>query len=415
MCVRANADADGNARWEDAHMTQGQSAIAAPRQFTGASRQLHDWVAKDLGTEDFGPDDYLPGLEMVLLCLDYDPRLTGQGRQIAWNELYKALFARAHAMKAIRECRGVGQIEISQPVIITGVPRTGTTALHKLLALDPQFQGLQTWLIGAPMPRPARDTWEAHPQFKKTVEELNRRYAAVPDRRAAHQMAAEEVDECCLVLRQGFVSNLWSCMWSAATYDLWCQTQSERHCYEHLRRVMQLLGSGEPRKRWLLKNPGHICNLQLVFDQFPDAKVIQTHRDPAKAIPSLCAMLIRNHDVVEEGRRELRARILGQRETEKWAKAIRDAEPVRAAHVNQILDVTHEDFRRAPMNTVEKIYSFVGIPLSPRVRQAMEQRIAEDPERQFGAHHYRIEDFGITAAGVRERFGNYMVRFTDST
>ena len=396
-------------------MTQPHEGIAIPRQFTQASQQLHDRVATDLGTDDFGPDDYMPGLEMVLVSLDYDPRLTEQGRRIAWNELYKALFARAHAMRAIKDRPGVENIQTRQPLIITGVPRTGTTALHKLLALDPQFQGLQTWLIGAPMPRPARDTWEAHPQFKKTVEELNRRYAAVPDRRAAHQMAAEEVDECCLVLRQGFVSNLWSCMWSAATYDLWCQTQSERHCYGHLRRVMQLIGSNEPQKRWLLKNPGHISNLQLVFDHFPDAKVIQTHRDPANAIPSLCAMLIRNHDVVEEGRRELRARILGQREMEKWARAIREAEPVRQAHPGQVLDVIQGDFRRAPLRTIERIYSFAGITLAAAVREAMEQRIAQDPERQFGAHSYRIEDFGITATQVRERFGDYVARFNLGT
>ncbi len=396
-------------------MTQPHEDTTAPSHFAQASQQLHDWVARDLGTDDFGPNDYVPGLEMVLLSLDYDPRLTQRGRQIAWNELYKALFARAHAMKSSKDSPGIESAEMKRPLIITGIPRTGTTALHKLLALDPQFQGLQTWLIGAPMARPARDAWEAHPQFRKTVHELNLRYAAVPDRRSAHQMAAEEVDECCLVLRQGFVSNLWSCMWSAATYDLWCQTQSERHCYEHLRRVMRLIGSNEPHKRWLLKNPGHISNLRLVFDHFPDARVIQTHRDPASAIPSLCAMLIRNHDIVEEGRRELRARILGQREMEKWAHAIREAEPVRQAHRDQVLDVIQGDFRRAPLQTIERIYSFAGIALTAPVRAAMQQRIADDPERQFGVHNYRIEDFGITVAAVHERFGDYITRFNLGT
>jgi hypothetical protein len=224
-------------------------------------------------------------------------------------------------------------------------------------------------------------------------------------------MAAEEVDECCLVLRQGFVSNIWSCMWSAATYDLWWQTQSELHCYEHLRRVMQLIGSNEPDKRWLLKNPGHIGNLHIVFELFPDAKVIQTHRDPASAIPSLCAMLIRNHDVVEAGRRDLRAHIMGVRETEKWAKAVRDAELVRQSHPGQILDVMHRDFHRAPIETLQRIYAFAAIELTSAVRSAMEERIEADPERQHGVHRYRIDDFGITAEEIRARFSDYMERF----
>jgi hypothetical protein len=392
-------------------MTGLQDHFAAPDRFAGASEQLHELVARQLGADDFGPDDYLPGLKTLLLSLDYDPRLTERGRRIAWGELNNALFARAHAIRAIKATPAVDAIAIKEPVVITGIPRTGTTALHKLLALDPQFQGLQTWLIGAPMPRPPREAWEHNPQFLKTVEQLSRRYEAVPDRQAAHRMAAEEVDECCLVLRQGFVSNIWSCMWSASTYDLWCQTQSELHCYEHLRRVMQLISSSEPQKRWLLKNPGHIANLDLLFTLFPDAKVIQTHRDPARAIPSLCAMLIRNHDVVEEGRRELRARILGLRETEKWAKALRDAEPVRRAHGKQLLDVIHSDFHRAPMQTIERIYSFVGLDLTAPARAAMEKRVKDDPERQYGVHQYRIDDFGITEEQVRERFGDYTERF----
>lgn len=388
-----------------------EDRFTPPKRFADAGDELHELVARELGTDDFGPGDYRPGLDVLLLSLDYDPHLTEQGRRIAWGEIYKALYARAHAFRQMKQTPGFDRHAITAPIVITGIPRTGTTALHKLMAVDPQFQGLQTWLIGTPMPRPPREQWENHPQFQLAVEQLQRRHAAVPERRAAHLMVADEVDECCLVMRQGFVSNLWSCMWSAASYDLWCQTQSERHCYDHLYRVLQLIGSNEPNKRWLLKNPGHIANLDLLFAVFPDAKVIQTHRDPAKAIPSLCAMLIRNHDVVEDGRRDLRARLMGIREMEKWAKAIRDAEPVRQAHRSQVLDVIHSDFHREPMQTLETIYAFAGLELTPEVRAAMQQRIADDPERQHGAHRYDIADFGMTEAQIRERFGDYIERF----
>jgi hypothetical protein len=224
-------------------------------------------------------------------------------------------------------------------------------------------------------------------------------------------MASDEVDECLGILRQGFVSNIWTVGYSAASYDTWWQNQSELPSYRWLYRTYQLIGANEPETRWLMKNPGHIDNLDCLFAVFPDAKVVVTHRDPAKAVPSLCSLLIKNHPVMEVGRVEQRARMMGLRETEKWARAIRRADAVRDRHPDQILDVVHGDFHRDPMRAVESIYAFVGIDLTASTRAAMERRIADKPEAAFGVHRYDIADFGLTEDGIRERFGDYVDRF----
>jgi hypothetical protein len=385
--------------------------FAPPDCFAAASDQLHEVVAKLVGSHDFGDNDYLWGLQVLLQSMDYDPHFSEQGRRIAWGELISALSSRVQALKSMTEHPGFDRRPILKPIVITGIPRTGTTALHKLLAVDPQFQGLHTWLISSPMPRPPRDTWERYPQFQQTIERLNRRHAASPQKRAAHNMVADEVDECVLVMRSGFVSNVWSCFWSAPSYDAWWQTQSELPGYRYLHRVLQLVGSNEPDKRWLLKNPGHIANLDLLFAVFPDASVIQTHRDPARAVPSLCALLIQNHTVVENGRKDLRAQIMGQRETAKWARAVQDAERVRQQHAGQILDVVHSDFHREPMTVINRIYKFADLQLSPQVAAAMATRIDAAPELSHGTHRYTAAEFGLTADGIRERFGSYMDRF----
>lgn len=392
-------------------MTDSNSKFAPPARFSDACDQLHELVASEIGGNNFGPDDYLPGLKMLLLSLDYDPQLTEQGRQLVWGELHSALYARAHTYRELEQNPECLNNNIASPVIITGIPRTGTTALHKLMALDPQFQGLQTWLIGTPMARPARDQWAEHPQFIKTVAQLERRYQQTPERKAAHQMVAEEVDECCLVLRQGFVNNVWSCVWSAASYDLWLQTQSERNCYDHLKKVLQLMGSQEPNKRWLLKNPGHIANMDILFAVFPDAKVIVTHRDPAKAVPSLCAMFMNSHDLIEQGRKDLRARLVGIRETEKWADALEKAMQIGKQYPGQVLDIIHGDFHIDPMAQIERIYQFVNADLSESTRKAMQQRIIDDPERQHGPHKYHVSDFGLSNEQIRERFSDYLTSF----
>lgn len=388
-----------------------EEGFAPPERFADALDQLHEVVAAEAGSDDFGPSDYLPGLKVLLQSMDYDPRFTARGRRIAWGEVVSVLSGRARAYGAMARNPGFDRQRISRPVVITGIPRTGTTALHKLMAVDPQFQGLQTWLVGAPMPRPPRATWEDHGQFQKTVDQLQKRYEATPQKRAAHLMVAEEVDECCLLLRQSFVSNLWTCAWSAATYDAWWQCQSEAAAYAHYRKCLQLIGASEPQKRWLLKNPGHIANLDQLFAVFPDALVIQTHRDPAKAVPSLCALLMPSHAVMEEGRYQQRAHNMLAREIAKWSAAVRDAEPVLQEHKAQVLHVMHQEFHREPMSVIERIYDFIGLDLSKDVEREMAQRIEDKPEMRHGAHRYDIADFGMTEAEVRERFGAYIDRF----
>jgi hypothetical protein len=384
---------------------------APPERFSTAFDELHEWVTQQTGNDDFGPDDYRAGLEVLLLSMDFDPRFTEQGRRIAWGEIYSALAARAHAIRAMKETPGFDRTPIARPIVITGIPRTGTTALHKLMAVDPQFQGLQGWLLTAPMPRPPRATWEADPAFQDAVERLNARFGAQPSLRAAHNIVAEEVDECLGVLRQSFVSNFWTCPWTAPSYGLWWQTQDEAQSYRHYARVLQLIGHGEPEERWLLKNPGHIHHLDQLFAVFPDALVIHTHRDPAKAIPSLCGLLAPIHHFMETSEAGVQARLLGVRETEKWADAMRRCEPVRERHSGQILDVVHGDFHRDPVGTIARIYDFADLSLSPETEAAMAERISASPELSHGVHRYDLADFGLTATGVRERFGDYTDRF----
>jgi hypothetical protein len=382
-----------------------------PASFADAGDQLHAAAALQSGASDFGPPDYRVGLKVLLESMDYDARFHEAGRRGAWSQVVDALASRAIAHRSMAENPGFDRQEIRRPIVITGIPRTGTTALHKLMAVDPQFQGPEKWLLGAPMPRPPKATWRDNPHFIKEVELLDARFGAMPEQRAAHNMVAEEVDECLWLQRQSFVSNLWTCQCSAATYDAWWQTQTEAESYAYLKRCYQLIGGGEPDKRWLLKNPSHILRLDQLFAVFPDALVINTHRDPGKAVPSLCALLMQGFPLMEEGRVELHARILLEREAVKWAKGIRDAEPVRQARRSQVMDVIHAEFYASPMTVVRRIYDFVGLELTPAVEAAMAARIAAAPEKAHGEHRYDVADFGMTEDDVRDRFGGYVDEF----
>ncbi len=383
-----------------------------PAQFRTSIDQLHELVAKEVGSDDFGPTDYLAGLKVYLQSMDYDPRFSEQGKRGAWGQVIGTLRSRAQAIKSMNENPGFDAKPIVSPVVITGVPRTGTTALHRLMAVDPRFQGLQTWLIDSPMPRPPIETWSEYPQFRRSVGELETHYNAAPEARAAHHRAAEEVHECCLILWHSFKSNILACGgWSSQTYDAWWRSQDERASYEYYYKCVQLIGSNEPDKRWLLKNPGHIENLDLLFAIYPDAKVIQTHRDPAKAVPSLVSLLMNMHPIYEEGRAQQRAENMLVREVNKWAEAVQKAETVRELYPDQVLDVVHADFHANPMAVLDRIYRFIDMDIPDDTRAAMAQRIEDKPELARGVHRYDIREFGMTEEQAREPFGDYIARY----
>ena len=383
-----------------------------PARFESAIDQLHELVTAQTGMSDFGPADYLPGLRALLLSMDYDPQFTEQGRRFAWGEVVNTLKGRAHAFDAMQANPGFDRHPIVAPVVITGIPRTGTTALHRLLAVDPRFQGLQTWLLDSPMPRPPLDSWDRYPEFRKSAAVIEARYAHAPMKRAAHNIVADEVHECCMLLRQQFVSNILSCMFSSASYDAWWQSTSEAPAYRYYRQCVSMIGSNEPEKRWLLKNPGHIDNLDLLFAVFPDAKVIQTHRDPARAVPSLVSLLMQLAGIMEQPERtELRGKVMLNREVAKWSNAIRRCDKVRDSHPGQVLDVVHADFHANPMAVLERIYRFIGWEIPDDTRAAFARRIAEKPELAHGVHRYDIADYGLSEDEAREPFGDYIARF----
>jgi hypothetical protein len=383
-----------------------------PVRFEGAFDEAHAIASREAGASDFGSDDYRIALRVLLQSMDYDARFSEQGRRIAWGQVITSLSARARAFAEMAKIPGLDGLPVREPLIITGIPRTGTTALHKLMAVDPQFQGLQTWLVDAPMPRPPREAWGDHPQFQRAVQALEARYAANPEMRAAHNMVADEVDECIFILGHSFRSNMWTSGWTTTSYDAWWQAAGEAPAYAYAKRVLQLIGSAEPDKRWLLKNPGHVDNLDLLFETYPDARVVLTHRDPAKAIPSLCAILMQPLGLVERhDRLDLRARILGHRETSKWSNATRKAERARQARPDQVLDVVHSEFHADPIGVVRRIYAFAGLELTAQVEADMAKRAAERPELSHGQHRYDVAQFGLTEGEIRESFGDYVRRY----
>jgi Sulfotransferase family len=386
----------------------GESLGMSVARFEDLEVELHRAAVEATRLEDFGDPAYLIGLRVLLRAFDTDPQLTEIGRQFAYGTVLGTLTARLHTQHGWSQHRELLQQRIERPLVITGIPRTGTTALHKLLSMDPQFQGLERWLTETPMVRPPRESWETLPAFRAAVANLEAFFTAMPDMRKAHDMVADEPDECLEVLRQSFVSNRFSSSAYLPSYDRWFFEQTEINSYRRYVDVLRLIGGAESGKRWLLKNPGHIAQIEALFEVLPDACVIQTHRDPVQAIPSLCSTLYMARRMFEAD--ATRAEIIGARECRYWREALSRTDQARCSRAKQFFDVDHRDFVADPMQTVKDIYNYFSLELSAVAQERMQVWIAARPTSKHGEHRYRLEDFGITASQVRDEFADYRHR-----
>lgn len=385
--------------------------MSIPSRFTGAEDALHQAASAGTGLTDFGRrEDYLPGLSRLLAALDDDgPRFSLGGREMVWASLVGTLVSRLFLERGLAQRPDALDRSVVRPLVITGVPRTGTTALHKLLSMDEQFQGLEKWLTVFPSPRPPRETWATNPLFQSVQDGLEAFFAMAPQMRAAHNIVAEDVDECLEVLKQDFRSNMWGSTWRVPGYDRWWLAQSEDASYGRLARTLQLIGADD-RRPWLLKNPGHIMQLDALLEALPDACVVQTHRDPVTALPSLCSTLLMARGMSEGD--AVDPREIGRREFDNWARATDAAMAARARlPAERFFDVRHRDFHADPMGVVRRIYAHFGLALSAAAEARMRERIADNPEGRHGEHRYTASQFGLDADTIRARYGDYMRRY----
>ena len=382
--------------------------MCTPERFANAERELLEAARAQSGLVDFGDDNFRPGLRALLQAMDEEIQFTPSGRQFGAGTIIGTLASRLHAQAGWTRYPDCLKVPLKRPLVITGIPRTGTTALHQLLSLDPQFQGLEHWLTDTPMPRPKREYWLANPHFQATQAGLDAFFNSAPEMRVAHLITAHDVDECLEVLKLSFVSNRFSSGWNVPSYAAWHARQDERPAYRYYANVLRLIGWGDERP-WLLKNPGHIAQLGILFDTFPDACVVQTHRSPVETLPSLCSVLAMSRRVLEGDAVDVAA--IGPREMQYWSTAVRKAMLTRAQHARQVFDVDHRKLRAEPLSVVRDIYAHFELTLDADTERTMRAWVAANPSTRNGKHQYSLDHFQLDANEIREAFRDYMSYF----
>jgi hypothetical protein len=370
---------------------------------------LHRAARTAAGLDDFGKPSYRRGLRVLLEAYDRESRLTDAGRAMVEQQLVGILKNRLVTQKFWTDDPRILKIEIRRPVFILGLPRTGTTALHHLLGQNPANQVLEYWLAAAPSPRPPRNAWESDPRFQQSVQELQAMYEMDPSLKAMHLMTADGPEECRHLLQQTFTDDTFDCNATIPSYSAWYKQHDMLDAYERHRDLLRLIGSPQPERRWLLKYPVHMGNLRALFKVYPDACIVQTHRDPSRVIPSICSLVAGWRAIYEH---DVDRRAVAQWLLDLWASRLHDGMAVRRQHdASQFIDLHFRDILADPVGAARRISSHFGIEISEEAEQSMRVWHTDNPQGKHGEHHYRAEDFGLTDDLIAERFASYLDHF----
>jgi hypothetical protein len=381
--------------------------LSGERDIVGTVADLHASATRITGLADFGTDDYRDGLAVLLESYARDAGLTSLGRQLKRVFLRGALVARLLSEASWQAHPDYAQAGLDRPVFVTGLPRTGTTALHRLLTADPDHQGLEMWLTEVPQPRPPRETWAANPVFTHIQAGYEQHHIEHPEFMGVHYIAADQVEECWQLLRQSMRSISYECLAHLPTYSSWLRGQDWTAAYRRHRRNLQLIGLPDSDRRWVLKNPSHLFALDALLQVYPDALVIQTHRAPRTAIASVCSLAAH---ASAGWSTTFQGEVIGRDQLETWAFGLERFTAVRASRdPAQFYDVDYDDFVADPIGTVESTYAYFGLPLSGAAADAMRVLHAQSATAEArSAHRYTLADFGLTGTEVDERFAGYL-------
>jgi hypothetical protein len=384
--------------------------VTTSPSFAASEAALHEEAVALAGAADFGDPAYRDGLRAVLDAYDREAKFHDAGRAAARDNLVQLLATRLRSVARIERGEGAPAAPIRRPIIVLGLVRTGSTALHHLLAQDPQLQCLEYWLAARPRPRPPRAAWESDPDFAAAAAEIEAMYAFDPALRRIHLMAPDLAEECRHFLAQSFTDDSFEVNATVPSYTAWYEGGAHVAAYRHHRRLLELVGAADPR-RWLLKYPVHVKHLAALLTVYPDACIVQTHRDPTQVMASYVELIAGFRAIFEQ---DIDRRAIAREQLEVWAAGAERAIAVRTRHdAAQFHDVYFRDFVADPIGAVRGIYARFGLELSAAAEGRMRAWQGGDPDGAQARPRRAAEDedLGMPRAAVLDRFAGYMRHF----
>jgi hypothetical protein len=371
--------------------------------------QACQWAGSDDFGAEFDRDEaWREGLDRLCDGLIEEARLNDLGVEIAALDVVRSLKNRLQVVEWRKAHPEVAEQKIEKPIFIVGQPRTGTTILFDLLAQDPDLRPPLTWEVDAPSPVPRPDTYETDPRIAETQASLEMSEQIIPGFMTFHPMGARLGQECVRITASQFCSMIFSVQYRLPTYYKWLLYEADhRQAYVFHRIFLQHLQSGVGGQ-WLLKSPAHLWTLDTLVQTYPDAVIVQTHRDPLKVISSISALTNHLRRMASDATTVADCAV---QSCEEIVVGLQRGMTLRASlPPGQVIDVQFADFMRDPFATIRSLYGRLGRELTPVAEQRMREYLAAHPG-DGGGGRYRWVDTGLDAEQLRDQVTAYQDRY----
>lgn len=382
------------------------------RRFTRLDEQrLLQRASRATGLEDFGDEDFRAPFRLLLEDLNTLDHFTPMGRITVQTVLHEQLCSRLCLQEKLKRQPDVARQKIDRPVFIAGLPRTGTTHLHNLLSQSTQLRHLPLWQTLHPIaPQPG----QADRRRRAADLAVNATGFIIPLFKRMHEMATDAPHEELTLCALGYRSFFFEGAFQVPKYRDWYANHSQVKGYEFLKQVLQMLqqepaqGNKSPGARWILKSPQHVDQLEAILAVFPDARLILTHRDPARAVLSMITMILYTSRQVYRPRRL-------REEARAWVDRLeqmlrRSQQQAASIAGDRILHLSFYAFMEKPESTLESVGEFAQIDLDALSRQAIQRHLASNARDRHGRIDYCFESLGLDEAEIRARFDFHITR-----
>ncbi|HXQ22730.1 MAG TPA: sulfotransferase [Candidatus Acidoferrales bacterium] len=370
---------------------------------------LLDAARRDTGLDDLGDSSFRDGLEVLAAALGREAHLNDVGRMAYNGQVLGYLQERLRIEDWYRRHPEIDEQAIRAPIFVTGLPRTGTTALSNLLAADPAARSLRFWESQRPTPPPEAATYRSDPRIAAADAILSGMKQAAPELASMHDDTGWSPTENQDLLGQHFRTLHFEGQAHIPGYVQWWLGCDMAPAYRHHRRVLKLLQWRCPLTRWNLKSPPDLCHLDAMTAAYPDLRIIWTHRDPAKVLPSVCKLIAIIRTFCAE---HVDLHALGRAELALWSEAVRrGVEFRRRVGDAAFVDVFMDDLVARPLETMANVYDRFGLPFTGEAEQGMRAWLAVNPQHKHGAPRYTLAEFGLGLDEVRAAFREYVQHF----
>ncbi len=357
------------------------------------------------GLDDFGSDFWKEPMKLALKDINEHTDFHPLGAFLYRKKVIQNLVNRLWAQYWVKEDSSI-QKELPPAILITGLQRTGTTFLQRLLGALPEFRGVISWEIVNPVPTSKKKTyhgkklaWIGH----KALNYIN------PEFKAIHALNHNSLDEEVALMEHCFMSSILEAVFNTPNYSRWLEAQDQKPAYEDLKMWLQLLIWRKPAQQYLLlKSPHHMEYLHDFSVVFPNTKIIHMHRDPIETMASYCSMMHYSKKMFQPSSKPYE---IGQHWLRKNKRLVKHCQAYKDDYPEQFIDVRYKDLVKDPILSAQSIYKELDLTWTEEHTRLAKAYCIEHKKNKFGRHVYSLDDYGLNDQMIKEHFAPYYEQY----